>query len=477
MNLRFLYILLFVIISINGFAQSKLEKTVDSFLQQPEYKNASVGISVQDIESGKSLYELNSEKLLIPASTLKLITSGAALELLAADYRFETKIGYIGETEKNNVLKGDLVLVGGGDPTLGSEYFQDHYYGFLEEWAKKIKAAGISKIEGDLILDGSIYDSEKIPATWIWEDIGNYYGAGTSAFTIYDNFFRITFSSPKKAGKATRITATYPKIDGLKINNEVLSANNNSDNAYVFGSPLDKMRTIRGTIPRNRKSFTIKAAIHQPEEILAKEFLRVLGAQGIFISGEVKFEKTNQKKLQTVYIQQSPKLSEIVKVLNHKSINLFAEHLVKQIAFEKVGIGSRKAGIEIIKEYWQSKGISTEYIFMEDGSGLSHFNAICPKDFTRILSTIYKSKSSSAFLNSLPGAGEGTLSNFSKVNFPNNTLKAKSGSMTRVRSYAGYLKFDSGRTVAFSIMVNHFSVSHSRLIGEVEKMLVAMKKL
>lgn len=478
MNLRFFQILLFAIISINGLAQNRFDEAVNSFLQQEEYKNASIGISIQEIESGESLYKLNSDKLLTPASTLKLITSATALELLGADYRFESKVGYIGETEKNNVLKGDLVVIGGGDPTLGSEYFQDHYYEFLKVWANKIKSAGISKIEGDLILDGSIYDSEKIPATWIWEDIGNYYGAGANAFTVYDNLFRITFSSPRKAGELTKIVSVYPKIEGLKINNEVLSANNNSDNAYVFGSPLDKTRTIRGTIPKNRRAFTIKAAIHQPEEILAKEFLRVLGEQGIFISGKVKFEKVNQNKLQTVFIQESPKLIEIVKVLNYKSINLFAEHLVKQIAVEKTGLGNREIGIEIINEYWQSKGISTEYLFLEDGSGLSHFNAASPAFFTEVLCYMAKERLyKNVFLNSLPSAGKGTLSRFSKANFPNGGLKAKSGSMTRVRCYSGYLKLDSSKTAAFSIMVNHFSGSHSKLIGEVEKLLVELKSL
>lgn len=476
MNLHFFKIFLFVLISINGIAQTKFETAVDRFLKQPEYKNASVGISVQYVDSGKSLYELNSEKLLIPASTMKLITSATALELLGADYRFETKVGNIGEITKNKVLKGDLVVIGGGDPTLGSEYFQNNYYNFLRVWAEKIKGAGISKIEGDLILDGSIYDSEKVPATWIWEDIGNYYGAGANAFTVYDNLFRITFSSSKKAGQKTKIISMYPKIEGLQIENKVLSANNNSDNAYVFGSPLDKKRVIRGTIPKNRKAFTIKAAIHQPEEILAGEFLKALAKEGVFISGKVKFEKAKLRKLQTIYIQESPQLSEIVKVLNHKSINLFAEHLVKQIAAEKTGFGNREKGIEIIIDYWKSKGILNSGIFMEDGSGLSHFNVISPASFANVLCyMVTESSAKIAFLNSLPDAGQGTLSRFSPQLFPANVLKAKSGSMTRVRCYGGYLKLDSGKTAAFLIMINHFSGSHSKLIGEVERLLIELK--
>ncbi|MCF6357399.1 MAG: D-alanyl-D-alanine carboxypeptidase/D-alanyl-D-alanine-endopeptidase [Draconibacterium sp.] len=479
MKIRFFTILLFVLIANCGFTQNKFGEAVNTVLQQPEYKNASVGICIQELKLGETLFGLNDDKLLIPASTMKLITSATALELLGADFRFETKIGYIGETEKNNSLNGDLVIIGGADPVLGSEHFKEHYFNnhFLKVWAQQIKSAGIGKVEGDLILDGSVYDTEKIPGTWIWEDIGNYYGAGANAFTVYDNLFRITFRSPIKAGKATKIISMNPKIDELEIKNEVLSADNNSDMAYVFGSPFDKNRVIRGTIPRNRKAFTIKAAIHNPEEVLADEFLKYLAKEGVFISGKVRFEKVNKKAFQTVYIQQSPTLAEIIKVLNYESVNLIAEHLLKQIAVEKTGVGNRRAAIGIVKEFWQSKGISTDNIFIEDGSGLSHFNAVSPQFFIAILNYMNTSSNKKPFLNSLPTAGKGTLSRFDSQLFPNNTLKAKSGSMTRVRCYSGYLKLDSGNRVSFSIMVNHFSGSHSKLVGEIEKLLVDLKCL
>ena len=478
MRVRFFTILIFVLIGTCGFSQQKFENALEQLLQLPEYKNASVGIHIQYLESGEIIFELNSNKLFIPASTMKLVTSAAALELLEPDYRFETRLGYIGETEKNNTLKGDLIIIGGADPTLGSEHFKEYYFNphFLKVWAQKIKSAGIQQINGDLILDGLIYDSEKVPATWIWEDIGNYYGAGANAFTVYDNLFRIVFNSPRKVGNATKITSMYPKIEGLEIINEVVSADNSSDLAYVFGSPFDKKRVIRGTIPRNRKAFTIKAAIHQPEELLAEEFLKYLAKEGVFISGGIKFKKINKKDFQTVYIQESPILAEILKVLNYESVNLFAEHLVKQIAVEKTGGGNRQSGIKLIKEFWDSNGISTEYLFMEDGSGLSHFNAVSPDFFIAILGYMAKESSNKyEFINSLPDAGFGTLTQFNRELFPENILKVKSGSMTRVRCYSGYLQLDSGKKVAFSFMFNHFAGSHSKLIKEIEKLLVQLK--
>ncbi|HKI89384.1 MAG TPA: D-alanyl-D-alanine carboxypeptidase/D-alanyl-D-alanine-endopeptidase [Draconibacterium sp.] len=478
MNLRIFTLLIAILAGQCVLSQQKFDVALQKVLQQADYQNVGFGIHIRNLSTGETIYNINGNKRMIPASTLKIITSGAALEILGPEYRFTTLVGFSGKI-KNNTLTGDLVVVGGGDPALGSEYFMDNYFNpdFLDVWAQKLKAAGISKVEGNLVLDGSLYDSEKIPPTWIWEDMGNYYGAGTSALTVFDNLFRITFSSPARAGRRTKIISINPEIRGLKIRNEVLSSDLNRDEAYVFGSPLDKIRKITGTIPANRRAFTIKASVQHPEELLAEVFLTHLAKAGIFITGAVKFEKVKPGKFQVLYIQESPELKDIVKVLNHKSVNLFAEHLVKQLAAEKNGLGTREAGIEIIKDFWNSKGIDTDNIFMEDGSGLSHFDAVAPEQFTKILDYMYnRSENKEVFLESLPKPGDGTLHGFESSLFPENTLRAKSGSMTRVRCYAGYLKLDTGQIVAFSIMVNQFGGSHSKLILQVQFLLNEIKK-
>lgn len=477
MNLRIFAVFLTILITQGVLSQQKFDVALQNLLQQPEYKNAIVGIQITDLATSKELYSLNGEKRMIPASTLKIITSAAAMEILGTDYRFTTQIGYTGKI-KNQTLDGNLVVKGGGDPALGSVYFENDYFNpyFLDQWAQKLKSSGISKVNGDLVLDAFLYDSEKIPPTWIWEDMGNYYGAGASALTVFDNLFRITFSSPAKAGKLTKIISVNPAIEGMEIQNEVRSSNSNSDEAYVFGSPLDKMRKITGTIPKNRRAFSIKGSVQHPEELLAEAFISHLARVGIFISGTVRFEKVDSDKLQVVYIQESPPLKDIVKVLNYESVNLFAEHLVKQLAAVKNGVGNRQAGIDIIKDFWKSKGIDADVFFMEDGSGLSHFNAVAPQQFSNILNFMYnRSENKEAFIASLPRPGNGTLSGFDTSIFPGNTLQAKSGSMTRVRCYAGYLRLDSGKTIAFSIMVNQFTGSHSKLISEIQSLLNAIK--
>jgi D-alanyl-D-alanine carboxypeptidase/D-alanyl-D-alanine-endopeptidase (penicillin-binding protein 4) len=479
MMIRIFAVFSFITLGFNGTSQQDFQIALQKILRQPDYKSATVGIQVVNLENGLPLFELNPEKLMIPASTLKIVTSAAALEILGADYRFKTKVGYIGEIIEPNDLKGDLVIVGGGDPTSGSEYFSNNVLNdsFINVWVQKIKTAGIRQINGDIILDGSVYDTDEVPPTWTWGDIGNYYGASANAFTCYDNLFRITFQSPKEAGGKTEITAITPEIEGLKIINDVVASEDNRDLANVFGSPLDKKRIIRGTIPKDRNAFTIKAAVNYPEEIIASELLGQLAKEGIIFTGKVIFKTADKIQFQTIYIHESPKLEDIIKVLNHESVNLYAEHLLLQIAAEKTGVGNREKGIKIIKEYWQSKGIKIDNLFMEDGSGLSHFNAISPEQITSILVFMaQKNENSEVFIKSLPNAGSGTLSVINTEYFPNDTLKAKSGSMTRIRCYAGYLQSDSGKKIAFTIMFNNFSGSHSKLIKEIENLLLSIKK-
>jgi len=478
MKLRIIILVAVLFFTNRSAAQPGFEELIQSLMSQENYKYASAGIHIVDLSSGEEVYGLNSDKLMIPASTMKLVTSAAALQILGPDYRFHTKIGYTGEIV-DATLHGDLVVIGGGDPALGSEYFMAHYYqpDFLQSWAEQVKAAGIKRVDGNLVLDGSLYDSEKIPPNWIWEDMGNYYGAGASALTAYDNLFRITFRSPRKANQPTEIVAVYPKVSGLAFKNEVLSSNINRDRAFVFGSPLDGKRVIRGTIPKNRSAFTIKASNPFPEQMLADNLWQQLNNAGVFISGNVVFKKVSAHKFQNIYIQESPQLAEIVRVLNIESVNLFAEHLVKQIAAETNEIGNREEGLQQITDFYRKNNFDTNQIVMEDGSGLSHFNLVTPQFFTHLLSYMANSEQIfPVFENSLPSAGEGTLYQFNPENFSEESLLAKSGSMTRVRCYAGYLTANSGNKLAFSFMYNHFAGNHSELINSLEDIFIALKK-
>jgi len=470
---------LLCLLLINVFGQSQLTATKDKIneLQRSTgFANAGIGVCISDIKTGEVLFKSQPQLSLVPASIMKVVTSATALEVFGPDFRFTTTLAYSG-TVRNDTLFGDLQIIGGGDPTLGSVYFPENNR-FFEYWIETIRNANIKVISGNLIVDASIYESQSIPDTWVWEDMGNYYGAGASGISVFDNMYEIHLKSDVVAGKPTELIGIVPEIPNLELKNEVLSSDQNSDQAYVFGSPLENKRILRGTIPKNQPDFAIKASVPDPSALLANEFRKKLTANSVFVSGITKYEKAKIDSSTQLSVIQSPPLKDIIRVTNYESVNLFAEHLLKHLAFQKFGMGTTEEGCEFVVQFWKEKGLNLSGFFMNDGSGLSRFNAFTSSHMVNILNYM-KTRSAyyTDFYQSLPSAGYGTLTVFSTEKFPGDCLRAKSGSMTRVRCYAGYLKTNSGKDLSFAVMLNNFSCSQTEAIRKIEEVLVELRKL
>ena len=182
------------------FAQSSLA------LKGEALQNAGYAAYVTDAVSGKVLFATRQISL-VPASVMKVVTTAAALEILGTDFVFHTQIGITGNVNaETGLLEGNLILKGGCDPAFYSEYFPEHYRGTFEAWAAALLKAGVKSIHGDFIVDLSQLNGSSIPAGWMWEDIGNYYGAGVSALTYSDNYYKIYFSSPSETDKPVTIS-------------------------------------------------------------------------------------------------------------------------------------------------------------------------------------------------------------------------------------------------------------------------------
>jgi len=475
----FACIFTFLIITVIAQNQIKsVQQKIAAWQTTPGLENASICIDVSDNLTNETLIQSEPQLSLVPASIMKVVTTATALEVFGPDFRFTTILSYSGII-RNDTLFGDMQIIGGGDPTLGSNYFPENNH-FLEAWIEAIQSKNIRVITGNLILDATIYEPQMIPNTWIWEDIGNYFGAGASGISVYDNLFEIHLSSENEAERPTKVIRIVPEIPNLDLQNEVLSSDLNSDQAYVFGSPQENHRVIRGTIPKNQSDFVIKASVPDPAALVASEFRKKFATSSILISGENRFEKVETSENQSIQISviQSPVLREIIRVTNHESVNLFAEHLLKHLAFQKTGLGTTKDGCKFVVQFWKEKGLDMTGFFMNDGSGLSRFNAITASQMVDILQYMKnKSAYSADFYQSLATVGNGTLTVFRNENFPNQCLRAKSGSMTRVRCYAGYLTTDNGRQLSYTVMLNNFSCSQNEVIKKIEEVLVELRKL
>lgn len=461
---QFILIFFLIFITFSSIASDQgLKSDISDFIKSPNIDNASVSIQVTESITGKTILSSYPQLCLTPASTLKLITSATALELLGSNYTFKTIVWTDG-TISNGTLSGNMIITGGGDPTLGSLYFNknEDRKKFISEWAHSIKRSGIDTITGDIIVDPFIYSDQDIPRTWIWEDIGNYYGAAAKGIALFDNTFELIFNTSDTVGGKTEIIKSIPKIPGLTLNNEVVSSSESKDNAYIFGSPYDNYRVVKGTLPTGKKGFPVKASIPDPALLLAHE-VKIMMTDSLIkvygnpeVSKQIDITKIDDNK--KIIEWNSPTLSEIIEKLNHESINLYAEHLLKHIGLKVKGKGTTSDGITSIKEYWSSKGINTENLFMADGSGLSRFNAVTAECIVDILNYMrQKSQWYSSFLKSIPVTGQqGTQKYYFQESLLNGKAHLKTGSMTRVGSIAGYMTTKSGKEVSVAIIINNY---------------------
>ena len=468
-------------------AQSGIQTAVNTFVKSDYLKNALVGVAVIDQNTGKVIAGHNPDLALIPASSLKVLTTATMLELFGSDYRFKTEIQYDGTIDEEGVLNGNLYIKGYGDPSLGSHHVEEaeQMAVVIEKFVAAIKKAGITKVEGKIIGDGSYFSSIPNGRTWSWEDIGNYYGAGVWGLNLRENLFHLTFAQKSTIGLAPDIKSVEPIVPNLLLVNELQSADRGTgDNAYIFNIPYSYTAFIRGTIPIGGGVFTIKGAIPDGPFFAAYTLMKALEEEKVETSGwassqfEQKRLNTTQGDRQTIYSYQSPRLKSLIQETNLKSINLYCEVFLRMIGLQQRGEGSADAGIEAMYDYWENKGLNMDFLFLKDGSGLSPRNGISAAQLANILRLIKENhKTYNDFYSSLSIAGKsGGLKYLLKGTNAEGNLRAKSGGMERVRSYTGYTKTRSGQSLTFCMIANNFKGKSRVVRSGMEQLMAALSK-
>lgn len=466
-------------------AQSSLptfERAAASMMAHPDMAPAQVGISVIDVQSGQVLYAYQDNKSMVTGSTLKALTTATALSVLGPDFRFETRLVASGPV-RNGVLEGDLIILGSGDPTLGSDRLrpQDGLDQLMYDWAQILKNQGIREIRGSVIGDDSRYSSQLTPGNWGWEDMGNYYGAGASALNIAENTYRLDFSS-SAPGSASTILRTDPEMPIFFINEVVAGPNGSGDNAYIYGAPYTQIRYVRGSIPPYKSLFSIKGSIPDPALFCAKSLEESLKSCGVTVSGPASTfrlralsGKRQATSVSTLHTHRSAPLSQITQMTNYFSINLYAEALVKEVAAHQGEVATSGDGAAVMKGYWTSRGVSAKGLHPRDGSGLSANNLVTPAQFTGVLRKVDRGNVGVAFRESLPVAGRsGALKNKMRGTAAEGRVRAKSGYISGVRGYVGYVDLPDGRQLAFAFMANYFDGSVGAMSRRWEGLMVKL---
>lgn len=470
----------FLLISFIVFPQPSVEKVINN----PLLKHASVGISVVDITTGKSLISYNNEKSLTPASVLKLVTTATAVETLGDNYRYRTEVA-LDANDSSRIL-----VIGSGDPTLGSEVFKENPYVFFVNSTQLLNKSLSKSIDYSIYVVDNLFGYNGVSPEWTWMDLGNYYASGSYGISIFDNSYRLFFNTADR-NKSPVIVRTEPNIKGLTFHNELSLNNTGRDNGYIYGAPFSYDRIVRGDIPGGRSTFSIKGDIPDPGLLMGETLADHLRKDGFKIR---KVETAREEYLsglstpirpqlsykpgKSIFTQLSRPLKMIIREINVTSNNHYAEHLFRTIGRNdkrNINDDALEAAILYTGEYWKKKGIDNTSLQMYDGSGLAPQDAVSPKFLTDMLTYMYKeSKYSDAFVSSLPKAGqEGTLRNFLRETKYTGKIVAKSGSISGVQCYSGYF-LDGDKKYAFAVMVNRFKGTNAQVRSIIEQFLLSL---
>jgi D-alanyl-D-alanine carboxypeptidase/D-alanyl-D-alanine-endopeptidase (penicillin-binding protein 4) len=480
---RIAFLLCFFVCYFHTVAQ--IPQPFRMFLQKPDLKGASVSFMVKEVHSGNILYGYETEREMTPASVLKTVTTATALELLGEDFRFETTVLYDGEIS-NDVLNGNLYIYGSGDPTLNSSELNTSNDSIFVLWTAAIKQAGIQKINGQVIADESVFDDEGVSMKWMREDIGSGYGQGCYGLNIFDNRYML-YVNTGATGARPSLLSTDPVMPQLNFHNYLNTAPIPSDSCYIVGFPFSNERSLYGVLRPHQSRAGISGDIPDPALYLAHYFSDYLINNGIeveksptcyrILSHTGEWKQTNRKLLTTTC---SPPLTEIVRITNFVSHNLYADALIKTLGLRYQSnryevISSFEKGFKVVKDHWERKGLNTSSLWMFDGSGL----AITDKVTVEFLCDLYrymasKSGVTGSFIESLPQAGmDGTVRNMLRGSSLQGRTRLKSGSMSRVQCYGGYISKD-GKQYAIALMINNFTGRQNLMRGSIEELLLAL---
>lgn len=481
---RLLFILVFLLIVNALYAQSPIQKKINAFAAHPDLVHGQLSVALIDLTTNQLIAGHRADKTMIPASSLKVLVTGIALKKLGKDYRFKTELGYDGTITADGILQGNLIIRGYGDPTLGSHHFDkaETHEVVLKKWTSAIKKAGIKKIEGYIIGDASYFSTQVDGRTWLWEDLGNYYGAGAWGLNFHENLYQLDLKQHSKFGATPPVVNVRPTVPNLHLINELTQAEKGSgDNAYIFGSPYGYTRFIRGTIPVGTGTFTIKGSVPDPPFFAAFQLMQHLEKSGVATSQraaslyQLKQEGVDIGEPKIIDTYLSPTLEAIIKETNLKSVNLYCEALLRLLGKTEKGDPHPSQGLEVIMEYLDNNGLPTAGLFLADASGLSPRNAVSARHLSAYLAYLKKQNDIfPSFKASLPVGGKsGALKYLFRGTSAENQVFAKSGGMARVRSYSGYVQNKAGKWLSFSIIANNFTGKSAAMRKEMEKLMLA----
>ena len=466
-----------------------LQAKIRARLAQPEFRRGQVGVKIVSLNSGKVIYDENSEKYFMPASNMKNFTIAAAMERLTPDFHFVTSVYANSQPDANGTIKGDLTIYGRGDVSISTAFNNGDYYKGLDNLVDKIVAAGVKRVEGDLVGDESYFRGPEIPGEWEYDDLQWYYGAGISALPINDNAVDLTVK-PGASG-ATCVVTLLPVNPVIRINNQCATAAAGSpDTLQITKDPNQNIINITGSIPTGEKGFNGSITVSHPAELFIALLKQRLQEKGVTVTGQTRTIKTyyfgppsvleTARSLQSsipapveIAKLESPPFSIIAAKTMKPSQNMYTETILRTLGEWlrekdlKEGIATNRGplyqtqdsvdvGLAATRAFRQEIGIPDDAVVQHDGSGLSRHDLITPAAVVQLYTYMAKqSKFAQAWRDALAVGGvDGTLRRRFAGTPAANNLRGKTGTIDQVSALSGYITSAAGEPIVFSIVVN-----------------------
>lgn len=463
-------------------AQGNLARRVDRLLDAPPFARAHWGVLVVD-ETGRERYARNAERLFVPASTLKLVVTAAASALLAPDFHPGVSVYGTGPVE-DDVLGGDLVVFGRGDPMYSARCYGsdtlaagacDSVWTRMDALADSIAAHGIRHVTGSIVGDGSYFDAELVHPAWESYDLNWWYAAPVSGLGFNDNSVDVTWGPGPRVGAPAEIQFA-PDLGLFTFENRTRTAPAGRRRTIDFFRHPGTMRIwAEGAVPLGHRTRTEYFALPDPNHYFAAALRAALAARGVSIAGPTLSTTDSTRyrayrEIPALVTLCSRSLADYVFPILNSSQNWFAETLLKTLGARLGGAGSWNAGLAVERRFLiDSVGIDSTQFALVDGSGLAAGNLVTPRALVRLLRYMQAHPNNAGFLRGLPRAGQrGSLRDrFADTPLAGRVI-AKTGSINRVNSLAGYLERPDGRVWTLAVMVNGRTGSYDEALARID---------
>ncbi|CAN5219546.1 D-alanyl-D-alanine carboxypeptidase/D-alanyl-D-alanine-endopeptidase [soil metagenome] len=409
------------------------------------------GVMIVSLTRGDTLFAQNAGEMMNPASTMKLFSTAVALDRFGPEHTFSTDVLRDGSVGPDGTLTGNLYLRADGDPSMSARFFKDANLP-MNTLAASVAAAGVKKVNGDLVFDATAFDDQKIPEGWKTKNLGSAYSAKVSALSLNENLVWVVVA-PSSTGA---LVTLEPATSTIPLRSTVRQVNG-GHGRIAARRAADGGIDVSGTIGSSSRPLKYSLVVDDPASFTAGALRSALATAGITVSGQIRPARTPATAVKVASFA-SPPLSQIVSEMNRESINIVAELLFRDAARAGApnGMSSADVALANLRDFLGKKvGADPQGVHVFDGSGLSTLDYLTPRSMVQLLSYAHRGPWSSAFHGSLPVAGESELLRRRMRGTPaEGNLHAKTGTTDTTVGLGGFVTAKDGEIVAFSFIYN-----------------------